>query len=150
MAAPATRTADGAPTEVGCCPPLGPSPLDLAAAERLAEVGKALADPVRVRLLSLVATATDGEACACDLPAAVDRSQSTVSHHLSHLVAAGLLRREQRGRWAWFTVDHDALRDVARALDLQASRRVDAGADGGVTDGGVDAGADGRTLAGTT
>lgn len=116
MTAPrALPVVDG--SEVPCCPPLGPAPLGTDDAARLADVMKALADPVRVRLLSLVATAAAGEVCACDLPAAVDRSQSTVSHHLSLLVEAGLLVREQRGRWAWFRVDRAALDDVARAFD---------------------------------
>ncbi len=77
---------------------------------------RALADPVRLRLVSLVATSPAGEACACDLIGPVGRSQATVSHHLSQLVAAGILRREQRGRWAWFRLDHQRLGRVAAAL----------------------------------
>lgn len=117
--APTTDTTSGptAPLPLApCCPPTGAGPLSPPEAERLAQVLKALADPVRLRLVSLVATAPDGEVCACDLPAAVDRSQSTVSHHLSHLVTAGLLHREQRGRWAWFSLDRGVLDDVATAL----------------------------------
>jgi ArsR family transcriptional regulator len=87
-----------------CCPPLLRAPLDEADAVELATLLKALADPVRLRLVSIVAASPDGWACACDLPAALDRSQPTVSHHLSHLVGAGILEREQRGRWAWFRV----------------------------------------------
>lgn len=104
------------PDDVACCPPLGPRALSVGDAEELAGLLKALADPTRLRLLSLVATASAGEVCACDLPDAVDRSQSTVSHHLSQLVGAGLLQREQRGRWAWFRADHDVLADLSRAL----------------------------------
>lgn len=89
--------------DLSCC--VLDTELDEAGAEDLAIVLKALADPVRIRLVSLIASSPDGEACACDLPGAVDRSQPTVSHHLSLLVDAGLLRREQRGRWAWFSVD---------------------------------------------
>ena len=74
-------------------------------AGEIAGVLKALADPIRIRLVSLIAAAPGGEACACDLPDAVGRSQPTVSHHLTQLVDAGLLAREQRGRWAWFRVD---------------------------------------------
>jgi len=85
-------------------------------AEALAEVLKALADPARLRLLSLVATAEAGEACACDLVAPLARSQPTVSHHLSILVEAGLLSREKRGRWAWYRVVPDRLDAVRRAL----------------------------------
>lgn len=99
-----------------CCPPLGVEALDAKGAGQLAIVLKALADPVRLRLLSVLATAADGEVCACDLPAVVDRSQSTVSHHLSQLVAAGLVEREQRGKWAWFRVDEAGLSEVASAL----------------------------------
>ncbi len=105
---------------VECCPPLADGVLSTGDAERLAGVVKALADPVRLRLLSLVAAAESGEVCACDLPSAVDRSQSTVSHHLSVLVDAGLLTREQRGKWAWFRVDHAVVDDLAGALRLPA------------------------------
>lgn len=107
---------DGRTDDPACCPPLGPRALSGDDAEELAGLLKALADPTRLRLLSLVATASAGEVCACDLPDAVDRSQSTVSHHLSQLVSAGLLQREQRGRWAWFRADHDVLADLSRAL----------------------------------
>jgi ArsR family transcriptional regulator len=74
-----------------------------------------LADPVRLRLVSLLAAAPTGEICACDLPALLDRTQPTVSHHLSQLVRAGLLDREQRGKWAWFRIRADgfaALRTI--------------------------------------
>ncbi len=87
-----------------CCDPVLSSPLDVDEADDLAAAFKVLADPVRLRLLSLVANAPDGEACACDLVAPLGRSQPTVSHHLSVLTDAGLLQREKRGRWAWFRV----------------------------------------------
>ena len=76
-------------------------------AEELAQELKALADPVRLRLVSIIAAA--GEACTCDLPEAIGRSQPTVSHHLKVLVEAGLVDREQRGKWAWFRVRPEAL-----------------------------------------
>lgn len=98
-----------------CCPPVSAA-LDRSAAEDLAAMLKALADPTRLQLLSIIAAAPSGEICACDLPAMVDRSQSTVSHHLSTLVDEGLLTREQRGKWAWFAVQRTALRDLAAAL----------------------------------
>lgn len=105
------------PVDDACCPPLVPGDvLSTGDAEALATMLKAVADPVRLRLLSLVMAAESGEVCACDMPAAVDRSQSTVSHHLSLLVDAGLLVREQRGRWAWFSLDGAALADLSRAL----------------------------------
>ena len=74
---------------------------------------KALADPIRLRLVSVVAAG--GEACACDLPALVGRTQPTVSHHLSQLVKVGILEREQRGKWAWFAVNEARIAHV-RAL----------------------------------
>ncbi len=77
------------------------APLTESQAVHLARLLKALADPVRVRLLSLVATASSGEVCACDFPSVLGKSQSTISHHLSQMVAAGILSREQRGKWAW-------------------------------------------------
>jgi ArsR family transcriptional regulator, arsenate/arsenite/antimonite-responsive transcriptional repressor len=98
-----------------CCPPLLAAPLDEASAEELAVLLKALADPVRLRVVSIVAAA-GGEVCACDLPALVGRSQPTVSHHLSQLVAAGVLDREQRGRWAWFRLRRSRLTALAEAL----------------------------------
>jgi ArsR family transcriptional regulator, arsenate/arsenite/antimonite-responsive transcriptional repressor len=88
----------------GCCQPVTAGVLDESSAEDLAAAFKTLADPARLRLLSMVAASESGEACACDLVDAVDRSQPTVSHHLSVLVDAGLLSREKRGRWAWYRV----------------------------------------------
>lgn len=114
---PALTCDDPAPLPLApCCPPPGDAALAPDQAERLATVLKALADPVRLRLVSLAATSPAGEVCACDLPDAVDRSQSTVSHHLSQLVAARVLQREQRGRWAWFRVAPGTLETVAAAL----------------------------------
>ncbi|MFN0092285.1 MAG: metalloregulator ArsR/SmtB family transcription factor [Acidimicrobiales bacterium] len=92
------------------------APLDEPTAEALAAQMKALADPARLRLVSMLATAPAGELCACDLPAAVGRSQPTVSHHLSLLVAAGLVEREQRGKWAWFRLRRDRLAALRGAL----------------------------------
>jgi ArsR family transcriptional regulator len=99
-----------------CCEPVVEAALDEDQAADLAAGFKLLADPVRLRLLSLVATAPGGEVCACDLPEALGRSQPTVSHHLKALTEAGLLHREQRGRWAWFSADPARLRVLADAL----------------------------------
>ena len=85
-----------------CCQPLLAGALTEDEAEELAAAFKVLADPARLRLLSLVAAAPAGEACACDLTEPLGRTQPTVSHHLSVLVDAGLLTREKRGKWAWF------------------------------------------------
>ena len=100
-----------------CCPPLH-DPLDEDDATELAGLLKALADPARLRLLSIIASADDGWACACDLAAPLGRSQPTVSHHLTTLVKAGLLEREQRGKWAWFRVRSDRLDDLRGALAI--------------------------------
>lgn len=99
-----------------CCPPLREAPLSEPDADALAAVLKALADPVRLRLVSLVAAAEGGELCACDLPELLGRSQPTISHHLSQLVRVGLVEREQRGKWAWFRLRPDALDALQRAL----------------------------------
>lgn len=101
-----------APDDV-CCSPLLAAPLDGAEAEALARRFAALSDPVRLQLLSLVASA--GEACSCDLEAPVGRSQPTVSHHTKVLAEAGLLVGEKRGRWTWWRVDPEAL-DGLRAV----------------------------------
>jgi ArsR family transcriptional regulator len=103
-----------------CCPPLTAAVLDQKQAVELADLLKALADPVRLRVVSIVAAAATGEVCACDLPALLDRSQSTVSHHLSQLVNAGILEREQRGKWAWFRLRPARLAAVCAALGAPA------------------------------
>jgi ArsR family transcriptional regulator, arsenate/arsenite/antimonite-responsive transcriptional repressor len=100
-----------------CCPPLA-APLAEAAAVELAQLLKALADPARLRLVSIIAASPGGEACACDLSAPLGRTQPTVSHHLGQLVRAGILEREQRGRWAWFRVRPERLRALREALAL--------------------------------
>lgn len=99
-----------------CCSPVTGGVLDEAGAEELAAVFKVLADPARLRLLSLVAASETGEACACDLVDPIGRSQPTVSHHLSMLVEAGLLSREKRGKWAWYRVVPERLEAVRAAL----------------------------------
>jgi ArsR family transcriptional regulator len=104
-------------TGIACCPgQVTDRAMTSTEAADLSALLKALADPVRLQLVSLVASDEAGEVCACDLPDLVDRSQSTVSHHLSLLVAAGILQREQRGRWAWFRCNDDVLAQVAAAL----------------------------------
>ncbi len=99
-----------------CCSPVTGGALDLASAQRLATSFKALGDPTRVRLLSLIAAAEGGQACICDLTGPVGLSQPTVSHHMSKLVDAGLVTREQRGKWAYFSVVADALAALGGAL----------------------------------
>jgi ArsR family transcriptional regulator len=101
-----------------CCEPVLVEPIDADEADELAAAFKLLADPIRLRILSLVANAPDGELCACDLPAAMGRSQPTVSHHLGLLTDAGLLTRQQRGKWAWFRVEKDRVSVLRDALNL--------------------------------
>jgi ArsR family transcriptional regulator, arsenate/arsenite/antimonite-responsive transcriptional repressor len=95
--------------------------LDVQSAERLAHLFKALAEPTRVRLLSLIAATQGGEACLCDLTGPVALSQPTVSHHMRLLVESGLVTREQRGKWAYYRVVADALANLAQALQPVAS-----------------------------
>jgi ArsR family transcriptional regulator len=101
---------------VACCSPLQREALTSASAERIAPLLKALADPVRLRLMSLVASHEDGEACVCDLSAAFDLSQPTISHHLKVLHDAGLLDRSKRGVWVYYKVRPTALADLAALL----------------------------------
>jgi ArsR family transcriptional regulator len=101
-----------------CCSPLLAAPLTAGEAEQLALAFKALADPVRLRLLSLIAAAPEGTACSCDLEEPVGKSQPTVSHHLAVLAEAGLITKEKYGRWVNCTVVPERLamlRDVLAA-----------------------------------
>lgn len=100
----------------GCCSPLTGEVLGETDAVELADALKVLADPARLRLLSLVASSESGEACACDLVEPLGRSQPTVSHHLSTLVDAGFLTREKRGRWAWYRLVPERLDQLRGAL----------------------------------
>jgi ArsR family transcriptional regulator len=97
-----------------CCAPVTGGTLDAAAAERLARIFKALGDPTRVRLLSLISAA--GEACICDLTEPVALSQPTVSHHMKQLADAGLVTRTQRGKWAYYRVVEETPRTAAQAI----------------------------------
>lgn len=102
--------------QVDCCSPVTGGTLEVEEAEHLARIFKALGDPTRVRLLSLIAAQPDREACICDLTEPVGLSQPTVSHHMKQLVDAGLVVREQRGRWAFYRVVDDTLRSLSSAL----------------------------------
>ncbi|MFN8040938.1 MAG: metalloregulator ArsR/SmtB family transcription factor [Acidimicrobiales bacterium] len=104
-----------------CCAPVTDGVLSEDEAVELAGLLKVLADPARLRLLSLVAAAPTGEACACDLVEPIGRSQPTVSHHLSLLVDAGLLEREKRGKWAWYRIVPSRLGAVRDALGPSAA-----------------------------
>jgi ArsR family transcriptional regulator len=101
-----------------CCAPLLSAPLEEAGAAELAVAFKALADPVRLRLLSLIAAAPGGTACSCDLEAPVGKTQSTVSHHLSLLADAGLITKEKVGRWVNCTVVPERLAELRDVLGV--------------------------------
>ena len=98
-----------------CCSPLA-GVLDEDAAERLARIFRALGDRHRVRLLSMIAAADGGEACICDLTAPLGLAQPTVSHHMKQLVDAGLVTREQRGKWAYYRVVPQAIQALSETL----------------------------------
>ena len=100
----------------GCCPPLSAEPLSQAQAEQVAPLLKALAEPVRLRLMSLIASHPGGEACVCDLTGAFDLSQPTISHHLKVLHEAGLLDRDKRGVWVYYRVRAEALASVGALI----------------------------------
>lgn len=103
-----------------CCAPVLLSPLGKDEAEELAAGLKALADPVRLRLLSLIAAHRDGEACVCHLTAPVGLTQPTVSHHLKLLHEAGLLEREKRGAWVYYRVVPERLEALRAALTTRS------------------------------
>jgi len=98
------------------CAPLSEEPLSADDAERLASILKVVADPARLRLLSLIQAQPTGEACVCHLTEPLGLSQPTVSHHLKVLLQAGLVEREQRGSWAFFRVVPDQLRALSALL----------------------------------
>ena len=99
-----------------CCSPLTSQPLTTDQAEQVAPLLKALAEPVRLRLMSLVASHPGGEACVCDLGEAFDLSQPTISHHLKVLYEAGLLAREKRGVWVYYRARTEALASLGALI----------------------------------
>lgn len=99
-----------------CCTPLLAAPLPDHDADQLAAAFKALADPVRLRLLSLIAAAPEGTACSCDLEEPVGKTQSTVSHHLSLLADAGLITKAKVGRWVNCTIVPERLAQLRDVL----------------------------------
>lgn len=109
------------PPTAPCCAPLVREPLGAEDAVTLARTLKAIADPARLRLLSLIAAHDGGEACVCDLTEPLNLAQPTVSHHLKVLVDAGLLTRDKRGVWAYFTLVPGALDAVADVLTTRAA-----------------------------
>ena len=117
MSNPGPDTADE------CCvtPPLRQEPLGELDAVELAKKFKALADPVRLRLFSAIASRAGGEACVCDVSVGVEVSQPTVSHHLKVMRDAGLLTSERRASWVYYAVVPEALQDISALLDVRAS-----------------------------
>jgi ArsR family transcriptional regulator, arsenate/arsenite/antimonite-responsive transcriptional repressor len=106
---------------VACCAPLSQGPLSAEQAEQVAPLLKALADPVRLRLMSLVASHPGGEACVCDLSGAFDLSQPTISHHLKVLHESGLLYREKRGVWVYYRARAQALASLGALIGYPAA-----------------------------
>jgi ArsR family transcriptional regulator len=104
------------PGAAACCPPLAATPLSQEQAENVAPLLKALADPVRLRLMSLIASHPGGEACVCDLTAAFELSQPTISHHLKVLHDTGLIDRDKRGVWVWYRARTQALTSLSTLI----------------------------------
>ena len=115
MAAKPVITIDPTDAEV-CCPSVLAAPLEVEEAETLATGFSALGDPVRLRLLSMLAAAPAGEICVCDFVGPIGRSQGTVSHHLKLLSEAGLVHGERRGRWVWYSLVRARLAELQAAL----------------------------------
>jgi ArsR family transcriptional regulator len=107
-------------TAADCCAPLVAPALTPDEAASTAELFRALADPARVRIVNLIATA-GGPVCACEFNAVLALAQPTVSHHLKKLTDAGLLEREQRGKWAYFSLKRDAVETLAAVADLKGA-----------------------------
>ena len=105
---------------IACCAPLTAPVLDGQEAAATAELFKALADPARVRIINVLAT-TGEPVCVCELIEPLGLAQPTVSHHLKKLVDAGLLEREQRGKWAYFSLRRDAVEKLAAVADLKGA-----------------------------
>ncbi|MBQ0989110.1 metalloregulator ArsR/SmtB family transcription factor [Micromonospora sp. PSH03] len=102
-----------------CCPPLAQSPVPAQTAAVLAPAFKALGDPVRLRLMSMIASAKSGEACVCDLTPAFDLTGPTISHHLKTLREAGLVDAERRGTWVYYRARPAILRQLAGLLSVE-------------------------------
>lgn len=100
-----------------CCPSVLAAPLDAAEADELAAGFSALSDPVRLRVLSMLADATGGEVCVCDFVDPLGKSQPTISHHLKILSEAGLVSGERRGKWVWYSLNRDRLAKLRIAID---------------------------------
>jgi ArsR family transcriptional regulator len=103
---------------IACCAPLGARGLSVSEAEATADLFQALSDPARVRIVNLIATSGE-PVCSCNLTEPLGLAQPTVSHHLKKLVESGLLAREQRGKWAYFSLKPEAIATLATLADLK-------------------------------
>ena len=119
---PTATTTTALPVASACCAPIGAASLSDDQAQATARLFKALADPHRVKIVNLLATSSE-PVCVCEFTEPLGLSQPTVSHHLKKLVQAGLLDREQRGTWAYYSLRPDALGGLVAALDLQGGTR---------------------------
>ena len=104
-----------------CCPSVLDAPLDAEDAAELAKGFAALSDPARLRVLSILADADEGEVCVCDLVAPLGKSQPTVSHHLKVLSDAGLVTGDRRGKWVWYSLVRERLVELQAALQAPTS-----------------------------
>jgi ArsR family transcriptional regulator len=104
-------------SEDACCPSVLSAPLDNADAAELAHGFSALGDPVRLRLLCMLAAAPAGEICVCDFIVPIGKTQGTISHHLKILGQAGLVRGDRRGKWVWYSLDRERLANLRAAID---------------------------------
>lgn len=100
-----------------CCPSVLAAPLDADEAQALARGFSALGDPVRLRVLSMLAAAPAGEICVCDFVTPLGKTQGTISHHLKILSNAGLVHGDRRGKWVWYSLDHHRLTAIRTALE---------------------------------
>ena len=116
QAAPGCGDCSPAAADAGCCAPLACEPLPEAGAQELAVLFKAVADPARLRLLSLIACHEGGESCVCDLTSAFDMTAPSVSYHLRILREAGLISAERRGTWVYYRVNPDVLTRMSAVL----------------------------------
>jgi ArsR family transcriptional regulator, arsenate/arsenite/antimonite-responsive transcriptional repressor len=112
-----TTTATKAGGVDQCCPSLLSAPLDAADAAEVAKGFAALSDPVRLRVLSMLAAADAGEVCVCEFVDPLGKSQPTISHHLKILSEAGLVEGERRGKWVWYSLNRDRLAELRGAID---------------------------------
>ena len=116
---PAALTLTALDADASCCPPIARHRLPAPAAAVLAPAFKALGDPVRLQLLSMIASARDGEICVCDLTPAFELSGPTISHHLKTLREAGLVDAERRGTWVYYRARPAILRRLAALLTVE-------------------------------